>query len=131
MPCDNRDGQHLGAGGRLKRQGIYVHAVADLLCCIAETNRTLQSNYFPILKLAASRATSYYRKERSSPSPGSRISTPLPLVQPIPAAAYIQHFTGPPAVKLLYGAPPPFLPRQFFLENPFPRLCNFRLPFSV
>ena len=49
--CDDLDEWHgQGAGGgRFKREGIHMH-IADSLCCSAEANTTLESNYTPIKK---------------------------------------------------------------------------------
>ena len=47
--CDDLEGWD--GGGRDAEEGgdICIH-IADALCCTAETNTTLQSNYTPILK---------------------------------------------------------------------------------
>ena len=49
MLCDEREVGGSGVGGRFKKEGIYVD-IADSLCCVADTNATLYSNY-PIKKI--------------------------------------------------------------------------------
>lgn len=121
-----------GAGWEAQKAGDICARVADLLCCIAETNRTLQSNYFPILKTGCLQGHELLQKGKEQPLPweSDGISTPSG-----PAGSQLQltfstPLTGPPAVKLLYGAPHHFFP-AVLPRKPFPRLCNFRLPFSV
>ena len=48
--CDHLEGGiGSGKGGKLKREGIYIHVLmTDSHHCTVETNTTLQSNYTPI-----------------------------------------------------------------------------------
>ena len=49
--CNPEGGMGWGMGGRLEREGIYIHVLmADSSCCTAEINTILQNNYPPIKK---------------------------------------------------------------------------------
>ena len=110
-----------GAGWEAQEGGDICARVADLLCCTAETNRTLQSNYTPIFKTGCLQGHELLQKGKEQPLPwvSEGISTPSS-----PAGSQLQFtfstpLTGPPAGKLLYGVSP-VSSWQFFLENPFP-----------
>ena len=49
--CDDLEGWNGGYGGKEAPEGGDVcTCIADSLCCTAETNTTLQSNYIPLKK---------------------------------------------------------------------------------
>lgn len=48
MLCDDQEGGMEGAGKEAEEGGDVCTHVADSLCCAAETNTPLQSNYTPV-----------------------------------------------------------------------------------
>ena len=96
-----------GAGWEAQEGGDICARVADLLCCIAETNRTLQSNYTPIFKTGCLQGHELLQKGKEQPLPweSEGISTPSSSAGSQLQFTFSMPLTGPPAGKLLYGVP--------------------------
>ena len=97
MLCDDLNGEEL------KREGIYVYVLADLLYCTVEINTTLQSNYTPIKINQKSKiiidndvddlSGVTERVRWQDPNPFTLLVSQLPLPSPHPATYHL--YLGP------------------------------------